>query len=210
MIALLLDAKEALFLVQAAGIKHDEITTTDARLRVFDLHCDTLDRLVLVHDADNLGGFAAQFAGGNLDRMQTLAENDAHISLDQLGKYAWCQCFAIFVPDELDADDSWSFCDRIYRYFLTQMQACQTQVTQVCCASEITDAFAERKTAALLTIEGAPFLSPRVDSESRLDTLVDMGVGMVALTWNGENAMGSGYETNHGLSSFGRSMVAEL
>lgn len=33
---------------------------------------------------------------------------------------------------------------------------------------------------------------------------------MMTLTWNGENELGSGHETDRGLSSFGKAAVQEL
>ena len=205
-----LSADEARLLAQVGGIVEEDLAHDDTRLRVFDLHCDTLDRLVLVHDPDAPGGFAEQFAGGNLSRMRTLADNDAHISLARMSAYAWCQCFAIFVPDGLDPQASWQFYLRIYDYFADQMRECEGSVVQVRTTSDIDACFDARKAAALLTIEGAPFLSSEVDSEARLDTLAEQGVSMVTLTWNGENALGSGHDSRHGLSAYGRSMVREL
>lgn len=205
-----LSADEARLLAQVGGVIPEDLACEDTRIRVFDLHCDTLDRLVLVHDPDAPGGFAEQFAGGNLNRMRSLADNDAHISLARMSAYAWCQSFSIFVPDGLDPQASWQFYQRIYDYFADQMRACDTSVAQVRTPADIDACFAARKAAALLTIEGAPFLSPEVDAEACLDTLAEQGVSMVTLTWNGENALGSGHDTRHGLSAFGRSMVREL
>ena len=36
------------------------------------------------------------------------------------------------------------------------------------------------------------------------------GVRMVTLTWNGENALGSGHETDHGLTPLGKEAVRAL
>ncbi len=43
-----------------------------------------------------------------------------------------------------------------------------------------------------------------------LDQIVQDGVRMCTLTWNGANALGSGNLTSEGLTGFGRSMVREL
>ncbi len=205
-----LGADEARLLAQVSGIGLENLAVLDSRLRVFDLHCDTLDRLVLVHEPNDLGGFAEQFSGGNLERMRSLDDNDAHISLARMSSYAWCQCFAIFVPDGQDANQAWDFFERIYDYFSDQMQRWESLVQQAFSPCEVSAVLAERKTAALLTIEGAPFLSNEVDAESRLDELAEKGVCMITLTWNGQNALGSGHDTRNGLSSFGRAMIREL
>ena len=76
--------------------------------------------------------------------------------------------------------------------------------------AEVDAALAAGKTAAVLTVEGASFLEDDGQAESRLDALADAGVRMVTLTWNGPNALGSGNDTSHGLTGFGRSCVGEL
>lgn len=53
---------------------------------LFDLHCDTVTRL---HDGERL-------APGD----RSLRQNGAHLALGRMACYDWCQCFAIFMPDE--------------------------------------------------------------------------------------------------------------
>ena len=75
---------------------------------IFDLHCDTLDRLAL-HKSFPEAGFAEQDAAIPDARMSSLANNDCHIALDRMAKaqYAWCQCFAAFIPDHMPSDWGW-------------------------------------------------------------------------------------------------------
>ncbi len=76
--------------------------------------------------------------------------------------------------------------------------------------AEVDVAHATSRTAAVFTVEGASFLEDDGTAEGRLDELADAGVRMVTLTWNGPNALGSGNDTRHGLTGFGRTCVAEL
>ena len=79
---------------------------------IFDLHCDTLDRLAL-HKSFPDAGFMEQDSAIPDARMSSLANNDCHIALDRMAKaqYAWCQCFAAFIPDHMPADWGWQvFC----------------------------------------------------------------------------------------------------
>lgn len=79
---------------------------------IFDLHCDTLDRLAL-HKTFPDAGFMEQDSAIPDARMSSLANNDCHIALDRMAKaqYAWCQCFAAFIPDHMPADWGWQvFC----------------------------------------------------------------------------------------------------
>ena len=66
------------------------------------------------------------------------------------------------------------------------------------------------KTAAVFTVEARRFWRTTARPKDRLDELADAGVRMVTLTWNGPNALGSGNDTRHGLTGFGRTCVAEL
>ncbi len=85
------------------------------RLRVFDLHCDTLDRLAFHGDPTVPGGFAAHDAPIPAARMSSLADNDAHISLARTAPFAWCQCFAAFIPDQVRGDEAWALFERVRR-----------------------------------------------------------------------------------------------
>lgn len=45
---------------------------------------------------------------------------------------------------------------------------------------------------------------------SRVHTLAEQGVRAITLTWNGENELGSGHTTDHGMSEFGKAAVREM
>ncbi len=53
--------------------------------RIFDLHCDTLDRLAL-HSVIPEAGFMAEDAAIPAHRMSSLADNDAHIDLTRMAR----------------------------------------------------------------------------------------------------------------------------
>ena len=180
------------------------------RLRVFDLHCDTLDRLAFHGDPTVPGGFAAHDAPIPAARMSSLADNDAHISLARTAPFAWCQCFAAFIPDEVRGDEAWALFRRVQSVLERELERCGDKLAQARTMAEVDAALAAGKTAAVLTVEGASFLEDDGQAESRLDALADAGVRMVTLTWNGPNALGSGNDTSHGLTGFGRSCVGEL
>lgn len=184
--------------------------SAQGRLRVFDLHSDTLDRLALHGEASAPGGFAAHDAHVPAARMRTLADNDAHISLARTAPFDWCQCFAVFVPDKLRGDAAWSFFERVRGFWSDELDRCAERLLQVHTVEGMEAAFAEGKTAGMLTVEGASFLEDDADAEARLDVLAETGVRMVTLTWNGRNALGSGNDTTDGLTGFGRVCMREL
>src|SRR5699024_4727970 len=91
--------------------------------------------------------------------------------------------------------------------FVRQMEKFSRRVVPCRTAGDIERAWAQGKMAALLTVENGSALAGRLD---RVAELARDGVRMVTLTWNGENELGSGNVTDHGLSGFGREAVSEL
>lgn len=178
--------------------------------KVFDLHCDTLDRLALSGDPTVPGGFYEHDAGVPRDRMSRLDDNDAHISLARMARFDWCQCFAVYVPDELRGDAAWSLFKRVRRFWESEMDRCSAKVARVSDAAGAAAAFEEGRSAAMLTVEGCSFLEDDAHAEPRLDALAEAGVRMATLTWNGPNALGSGNDTSCGLTPFGRRVIHGL
>lgn len=178
--------------------------------KVFDLHCDTLDRLALSGDPTVPGGFYEHDAGVARDRMSRLDDNDAHISLTRMACFDWCQCFAVYVPDELRGDDAWSLFERVRRFWESETDRCSAKVARVRDAAEAAAAFKQGRSAAMLTVEGCSFLEDDAQAEPRLDALAEAGVRMATLTWNGPNALGSGNDTSDGLTPFGRRVIHGL
>lgn len=182
----------------------------DARLRVFDLHCDTLDRLAFHGDPFVSGGFAEHDAHIPAAQMSALADNACSVSLSRTEGFAWCQCFAAFIPDVVHGDAAWELFERVRAVLARELERSGDKLAQACGMPEVDAAHREGKTAAVLTVEGASFLEDDRAAEGRLDALTAAGVRMVALTWNGPNALGSGNDTRHGLTGFGRVCVGEL
>lgn len=180
------------------------------KLKVFDLHCDTLDRLALSGDPTVPGSFYEHDAGVPRDRMSRLDDNDAHISLARMARFDWCQCFAVYVPDELRGDAAWSLFKRVRRFWESETDRCSAKVARVRDAAGAAAAFEQGISAAMLTVEGCSFLEDDAQAEPRLDALAEAGVRMATLTWNGPNALGSGNDTSDGLTPFGRRMIRGL
>ena len=73
---------------------------------VFDLHCDTADRLSWQSLSGSLRKAAGMHFYGPGDEAdpagcRQLARNHGAISVEKVGATPWAQCFACFVPDEL-------------------------------------------------------------------------------------------------------------
>lgn len=176
--------------------------------RIFDLHCDTLDRLAL-HDAIPEAGFMAEDAAIPAHRMSSLADNDAHIDLTRMARagYAWCQCFAAFIPDDIGVEGGLRVFDTVRRYFESQLKQHAALIEQVRDARDIRGIVESGRCAAVFTVEGGSFIGEELD---RIHEAADAGVKMLTLAWNGKNAIASGNTTGDGLSSFGRDAVRAL
>ena len=160
---------------------------------LFDLHCDTLTRSLYP---------PYEGAGETLDNPQFQLA---------LGKVPagtkWVQCFAVFVPDECRGGDAASFFDRWADSFHRQAAAHGSRLAACRTFPEMEQAVAGGKCAALLTVEGGAALAGRLE---RVQALYETGVRMMTLTWNGENELASGHDTQKGFTSFGREAVAEM
>lgn len=182
---------------------------------LIDLHCDTLTALT-AEDGPLLSSLKdpAQKAGavsaltGRARNVNTLDDPCHQFALCKIPRGVhWCQCCAIFLPDELRGEEAVAYYEFHRRSFCRQMEALGDKVLPCRSANHIECAWAQGKTAAVLTVENGSALAGRLD---RVEQLARDGVGMMTLTWNGENELGSGNSTDRGLSPFGREAVREL
>ena len=159
---------------------------------LIDLHCDTLTDCM--------------YAGSNI--IDTLDDPARTLSLTSIPKdIHWAQFFAVFVPDELREEKAIRFFDDACANFDRQMEKFGDRVAPCRNADDMEKAWAAGKTAAFLTIENGSALAGDL---SRDHTLAEQGVRAITLTWNGENELGSGHTTDHGMSEFGKAAVREM
>ena len=182
---------------------------------LIDLHCDTLTALTS-EDAPLLEALrdparrreAAATLSGRVQSTDTLDLPGRHFSLSAVPEgVRWCQCCAVFIPDGLSPEEAAAYYDLHQRNFHRQMEALSAAVLPCRTAADVEAAWEQGKTAAILTVENGSALAGRLD---RVEALARDGVRMMTLTWNGENEIGSGNATDHGLSGFGKEAVREL
>ena len=158
---------------------------------LIDLHCDTLTD--------------CKYAAGNPD---TLDDPKRVLSLSAIPRdVRWAQFFAIFIPDEQRGRAAIDYFDQNRRNFDRQMKRFSDRVSPCRSLGDMEAAFAQSKTAAFLTVENGSALAGDL---SRVRVLAEAGVCAVTLVWNGENEIGSGHSTGHGLSAFGRAVIPEM
>jgi membrane dipeptidase len=179
--------------------------------RVFDLHCDTLDRLAWPALPDDLRLGQASYAPSDPDArsgvVSDFATSSGHLSLERMARLHWCQCLAVYVPDALDPTQSARFFETVAGTLQTHLERSGELLGIARTPREIEDVLASGKTCGILTIENGKLLAA---NEGMFDEIEQAGVAMVTLTWNAENPLGSGHDTHHGLTAFGGRVVAEL
>lgn len=168
-------------------------------MRVFDLHCDTIDALVFA----GRGVFSEYVKG---DAGGDLVHNDIALAADRV-PCPWCQCYAVWVPDDLTTFDlsPVAFYRTARDWFLAHTGT-GLPVGQVRTPREIDAALERGQVAALLTIEnGSPLASLAM-----VDEIASDGVRMVTLTWNAANQIAAGCQARGGLTAYGHEVLRAL
>lgn len=159
---------------------------------LIDLHCDTLT------DWDYT-------STGNPD---TLDDPKRVLTLSSIPEDVhWAQFYAVFIPDEVRGQAAIDYYETNRDSFYRQMGQFNDRVMPCRTAADMKAAWLTGKTAAFLTVENGSAL---VGDLKRVKLLADDGVRAITLVWNGENELGSGHSTDHGLSDFGKAVVPEL
>jgi len=159
---------------------------------LIDLHCDTL----------------TEWKYTNTGNPDTLDDPKRALSLSSLPKgVRWAQFFAVFIPDEERGQRAIDYFAYNRANFLRQMEVFSDRVAPCRTGREMEDAWAAGKTAAFLSVENGSVFAGDIE---RVRLIAEQGVCAVTLVWNGENEIGSGHNTDHGLSAFGKRVVPEM
>ena len=160
---------------------------------VFDLHCDTLSRLL----------------GWQMERFGSLKDNDGHISLTRAQKLpGYAQCFAVFTTD-LWKDKSPVSPVQSFERQIAQFQKAVAEnenITMAYSAQDVIENHQKGLMSGILTIEGpAGFgFDPALLSDLSL-----AGFRMTSLGWNEKNPLTGSNVTGGGLTDLGKEYVKE-
>lgn len=188
---------------------------------VFDLHCDTADRLSwqsLPEELKEAAGMRFYGPGdeGDPAACRDLARNHGAISVEKVGSTPWAQCFACFVPDELSPDQAVAFEAHVSAYLAQQVSACTelgaVAVTRASQIRPLLEGSAESgekdpRLVAVRTIENARLFAADLGLVERL---AHQGLLMASLSWNAAGPLASGHDTHEGLSTAGAAALAEM
>ena len=159
---------------------------------LIDLHCDTLTDC----------NYAADEAVDTLDdpkrvlRLSNLPEG-VH----------WAQFYAVFIPDEYHGADAVRYYESNRDNFFRQTDKFSSRVLRCRTCGDMEEAFRTGRTAAFLSVENGTALAGDLE---RVPLLAKDGVKAVTLTWNGENEIGSGHQSQRGLTPFGKQVIPQL
>ena len=131
---------------------------------VFDLHCDTADRIgwaTLDLDLRFTAGTDGYFPGDEThpQDFDLIEGNACAISLAKIGNTPWAQCFATFVPDEIPTAHAARFQAQIMAHMSGQAMLNHDRMVNVRSAADIRPALKDGKVACIHTIENATFFA---------------------------------------------------
>ena len=179
---------------------------------VFDLHCDTADRLAWQTLPDDLRAATGRDFYGPGDQTdpagcRELARNRCRLSLEAAGATPWAQCLACYVPDELSPEQAARFCDHVFAHAEAQAEKNAGVVTLARRAADVRPALAAGRFVAVRTIENARMFAADL---GLVEDLARRGVLMASLTWNAAGPLASGHDSHAGLSPLGAEALAEM
>ena len=158
-------------------------------MRIFDGHCDTITR-------DFSDGTDLFLNNGDLDIARML----------KAGEYA--QIFAIFIDEKTIEEDLFEVTKKYISFFNSQIEKYSEYINLCRTGDEIKKAFNEDKAAAILSIEGLHTINGDI---SNIDTLYNLGVRSIGVTWNNSNPFAGGvYDPLLGLSTKGFELIEYL
>ena len=182
---------------------------------VFDMHCDTADRLAWQFLPDDIKQTCGMdfYGPGDADdpsACRDLASSHCHISLDKVGATPWAQCFACYVPDALSPEQAAGFHEGVMSHLAHEVERNAGRVVAVASASQLRDVLensGEPHVAAVHTIENARMFAADLGLVERYAA---DGLLMASISWNAAGPLASGHDTYEHVSELGARAIAEM
>ncbi len=149
-------------------------------LSVFDLHCDTAERMLLEH--------------------QGLSENHFAVSLEQAKKFdRYIQVMAHYIDRSLSDEDGWQRFLAMRQNLLEDPSIKNGDaVIATECPKDLTCP------SLILSLEDARILANRID---RVDALYDLGIRIITPLWADTSCIGGAHNVSLGLTDFGKAAL---
>ncbi len=159
-------------------------------MRFFDLHCDTLYRIV--------------------NEKQGIYKNDFHVSLSKASIYKpYIGCFAVWIPDEMRGKEAFEFLEKCANKLFSEEKKLNGEFILCKEKSDMENVIAKEQKGIILTLESSAALMGDI---SKVKFMHELGVKIITLTWNGscEAGDGIGVSSPIGLTQFGKTLISEL
>lgn len=138
---------------------------------------------------------------------KSLLSNDLHVSLENASVYErYAQVFAVFTSARLSDEEGWQAFLKISDFFRKELANHSDRIGSATHAGDLDRLWRNGRCAAFLAVEDARLLA---NDQKRLSTLYDLGVRFLTLTWAGETCIGGSWDTQSGLTDFGKQVVAD-
>ena len=180
---------------------------------VFDLHCDTADRLAWQFlDPEFKEVTQQDFYGPGDDRSPQdcceLARSHNHISLEKVDGTPWAQCFACYIPDALPPQMCEAFYRQVSDLLDGQVAKNADRVAFADTAAGIRPLLDAGKTVAVRTIENARLFAA---DPGLVETLAAQGLLMASLSWNAQGPLASGHDVEDaGITALGAEVIERM
>ena len=182
---------------------------------VFDMHCDTADRLAwqfLPSDIKRTCGMDFYGPGDEQDpaACRDLASSHCHISLDKIGGTPWAQCFACYVPDALSPEKATGFHASVMAHLADEVKRNGDRAVAVTSAAQARDVLEgpdAPHVAAIHTIENARMFAADL---GLVEQYAREGLLMASLSWNAAGPLASGHDTHEHVSELGAQAISEM
>ena len=146
-----------------------------------DLHCDTAYKIYKTKSG--------------------LKKNKHHIDMEKVKKYGkYSQIFAIWSDNDNTDDENYADFYKIRNYFIENLA--DNDIILCTTGTEYEENI--NKNRAFLAVEGGKLLSNDI---SRLDVLYENDVRFLTLMWNGICEIGGAFNSDKGLTDFGKQVV---
>ena len=146
----------------------------------------------------------ADTASELLDGGKALFKNDLHIDLSRIPK-GYTQVFAAYIAKEY-YDEPMARAEAIVGYLKAEIEKNCDRIRLCTNNKERLSVLKDGKTAAFLSLEGGE----PIKSLEGVDKLYNLGIRISSLTWNYENQLAGGADTNGRLTAFGEEVVREF
>lgn len=157
-------------------------------MELFDLHCDTIEALK--------------------KRGEGLLDATTQFSIRDREQFTGAvQVMAVFVPDSIRRQEATDFVlgyDRYLKQQADRTEGCAELVERM---DDLDRILAEGKWALIRSIESGAALNGDLDNINRFS---ELNFKMMGLVWNGENELGSGPNSQKGLTEFGKNAVRRM